>query len=381
MSFPDLDYEVLMRRALDLAARGTGYVHPNPLVGAILLKDGQIIGEGYHHEVGQAHAEINAIRAAKDAGHSPEGGLMVVTLEPCAHFGRTPPCVEALVAEKISHVVIGMIDPNPAVSGRGIGYLRENGIEVMERVLQDECAAINEAFIKYITKRTPYTAIKSAVTLDGKIATRAGKSQWISGPESLQFAHRLRHEYQAIMVGAGTVLADNPRLTCRWEGIDRPSHPLRVVLDGKLRLPEDAHVVSGQLPNQTIVVTAEDADAAKIARLEKPGVDVVRLPTVDGCLDFGEVMRHLGERKIASMIIEGGGTLIAAALEAGVVDRAYVVVAPKIFGSQDARSFVGGRGVDEVDDAWELDDVRVGTIGRDVLIEGRVRRGKKGPSA
>lgn len=378
MNAPAPDVEALMRRAIALARLGEGFVHPNPLVGAVLVKNGDIIGEGYHMEVGRPHAEINAIAAARAAGHDVAGATMVVTLEPCAHFGRTPPCVEALVAAGIAHVYLGMIDPNPRVSGRGIGYLRENGVGVTERVLERECAAINTAFVKYITTRRPYVIIKAAMTLDGKIATRTGASRWISSAESLRYAHELRRTNQAILVGAGTVHHDDPQLTCRLEGV-RVRHPVRIVVDGRLSIREDARVVSGGLPGVTVIATTAASDEAKRRRLADAGCEVLMLPGADGKIDFRDLMNALGEMKVASLMIEGGATMLAAALDADVVDRIHLVVAPKIFGGRDAPSVIGGRGVDEVADAWRLVDVKVSRLGDDVLIEGDVRRGEIAP--
>ncbi|MBZ0270610.1 bifunctional diaminohydroxyphosphoribosylaminopyrimidine deaminase/5-amino-6-(5-phosphoribosylamino)uracil reductase RibD [bacterium] len=428
----ELDIEALMRRALRLARKGEGFVHPNPLVGAVLVKNGRVIGEGCHMEVGKPHAEINAMSAAREAGHEIHGGSMFVTLEPCAHFGRTPPCVEALVEAGIAEVYVGMIDPNPRVSGRGLAYLRENRIRVTERILEGECAAINEAFTKYITVRRPYVTVKAAMTLDGKIATRTGKSRWISSPESLRFAHHLRHVNQAIMVGAGSVRQDDPRLTCRLPR-GRVSHPIRLIVDGKLSIPEDAKVIAGDLPAKTIVITTNASDPDKRKRIEDRGNEVLvieggsnfhreacpersrrgakeakdaqddgnfhRKDAKDakggqddktihrkdaksakdgheaaGHIDLDRLMDTLGEMRIASLMIEGGSTLLSGALSAGIVDKLFLVVAPKIFGGANAPSVIGGEGVDDVDDALIVDDLKVTHLGVDLLIEGRPRR-------
>lgn len=363
------DAEFLMRRAIELARRGEGFVHPNPLVGALVVRDGRVIGEGWHREIGQPHAEINAIADAKAAGHDVRGASMVVTLEPCAHFGRTPPCVEALAAEGIAHVDVGMIDPNPRVSGRGVGYLREHGLTINERVLEGECAAINTAFIKYITKRRPWVVVKAAMTLDGKIATRTGKSQWISSKDSLRYAHEWRRVMQAILVGAGTVAADDPQLTCRIPD-RRVRHPERILVDGRLSISESARVVTGGLPGATIIATTEASDPDKRQRLIDAGCEILLLPGVDARIDFNDLMIALGERKIASLMIEGGATVLAEALAANVVDHVALVVAPKIFGGAGAPTFIGGPGVDEVDEAWRLADIRISRLGEDILIEG-----------
>ncbi len=361
-----------MRRALRLAEKGEGFVHPNPLVGAVLYKDDTIIGEGFHEKIGKPHAEINAIASARKAGCDPSGATMVVTLEPCAHFGKTPPCVEAIADARIAKVVIGLVDPNPLVAGRGIGFLREKGVLVTERVLEKECADQNEAFIKYITQKKPFVLLKAAMTLDGKIATRTGKSRWISSPASRDLAHRLRRKYQAVMVGAGTVIADDPELTCRLaEG--RVSHPIRIILDGRLSIPPEAKVVAGTLPEKTIVATTAEADPDKRRRLEDAGCELLIVPGHGDKIDLAELMAELGAREIASLMIEGGSSVHEAALQARIVDKVLFFIAPKIFGGKDAPTAVGGPGVEEVEQAWRLAGMSVKNVGPDLVVEGKVQ--------
>ncbi len=372
MAFPDLDYSHLMRRALRLAKRGEGFVHPNPLVGALLLVDGEIAAQGWHHGAGRDHAEVDCIKKAHQKGVNLSKSTMVVTLEPCAHFGKTPPCVEALVREGIPRVVVGMVDPNPQVAGRGLAYLRERGVEIMDHVEVDACRAINIPFIKYITRRVPYVVIKAAMTLDGKIATRAGKSQWISGPESLQFAHKLRHINQAIMVGARTVKLDDPRLTCRLKRKKEVSHPVRVVVDGHLSIPLKSKLLQSDLPGRTIIATTTSSDEKKREAIEDMGCRVLTFRSKSGRIKFDKLAVELARNKIASVIVEGGAEILGQCLESKIVDKVYIIIGPKIFGGKDAPGIIGGRGVTQVDDAWRLRDMKLKRLGDDILVSGDV---------
>ena len=346
--------EKYMRRAIELAKKGSGHVNPNPLVGAVIVKDGEIIGEGYHECYGQLHAERNAIANAKKRGNNLEGSTIYVTLEPCCHYGKTPPCTEALIEEKIARVVVGSDDPNPLVSGKGFKMLREKGIEVIPHFLKEECDAMNHVFFHYISTETPYVAMKYAMTMDGKIACYTGDSKWVTGEESRAHVQTLRNHYKGIMAGIGTVLADDPMLNCRIEG---GRNPIRIIADSHLRIPMDSQLVctAGQQP--LIVACLPDADETKAAQLEEAGVEVLRIPgiaenssdtalkDVDSILTGKDIndavdsdikdiieekqrevislsvlMKELGKRKIDGILLEGGGQLNASALQAGLVD-------------------------------------------------------------
>jgi diaminohydroxyphosphoribosylaminopyrimidine deaminase / 5-amino-6-(5-phosphoribosylamino)uracil reductase len=372
MTFPNLDYTALMRLALRLAKKGEGFVHPNPLVGAVLLQDGRVVAQGWHHGAGRDHAEVDCIKKARRIGVDLRDTTMVVTLEPCAHFGKTPPCVEALVRQGIPRVVVGMVDPNPRVAGRGLAYLRERGVEIMDHVEAGQCEAINLPFIKYITRRRPWVVIKAAMTLDGKIATRTGKSQWISGPESLRFAHKLRHLNQAIMVGARTVRLDDPQLTCRLEGRKKVSHPIRIVVDGRLSMPLDSKIANGELPSETIIATTSMSDPGKRKALEDKGCRLMVFDSKDGRIDFDDLAAELARNKIASLTVEGGAEILGQCLESKIVDKVFLIIAPKIFGGKNAPGIIGGLGVDEVRDAWRLRDMKLRRLGDDILVEGEV---------
>lgn len=364
-----------MRRALMLAKKGEGFTAPNPMVGVILLKRGKVIGQGYHHAAGQPHAEPNAIEDARNRGYDPEGSTMIVTLEPCSHFGRTPPCVNRVIDAKIGKVVIGMIDPNPRVLGSGITRLQAEGIKVVTGVLEKECRRLNEPFIHKVTTGKPLVVVKIACSLDGKIATHTGHSQWISGPSALSYSHRLRARYDAICVGLGTVLADDPQLTYR--GSRNVGQPIRVVFDSKCRIPLLSKVVSGELPGRTVIMATRKAPKSKIAALEKnPGVQVEILRTKKGRVDLAAAMDRLDLLGANGILIEGGGTVLASALEADIVDLVRVIIAPIIIGGTGAVSAIGGKGFATIDEALRLQDLKVGRLGEDLLIKGRVRKRK-----
>ena len=382
--------ERFMRAAIELAKKGEGWTNPNPLVGAVIVKENQIIGQGYHHKYGDLHAERDALRDCRERGNDPSGAQIFVTLEPCCHTGKQPPCVEAIVEAGIKKVVVGSRDPNPLVSGKGAAFLRERGVEVEEDFLRSECDALNFIFFHYITSKTPYVALKYAMTADGKIATASGKSKWISCQESRDFVHQLRAKYSCIMAGIGTVLADDPLLTCRIPG---GRNPTRIICDSSLRLPLDSQLVQSAAEVPTIVACTEpdclqDQNVAagenhsqtqegaalpaqdflqKEKALAQKGVQVIRCGTkrVDLCL----LMQKLGELGLDSVLVEGGGALNFSLLQAGLVQRVYSFVAPKIFGGAAAPSPVGGEGVLEVADAFSLSQIDARKIGSDVLIE------------
>lgn len=335
--------EAYMRRAIELAKKGIGFVNPNPLVGAVIVKDGRIIGEGFHARYGDLHAERNAI---KNLTESAEGAEIYVTLEPCCHYGKQPPCTEAIVEAGIKKVYCGSYDPNPKVSGKGFEYLRANGVEVVENVLRDECDAINDIFFHFITKNRPYVIMKAAMSIDGRTAAFTGDSKWISNESSRADVHRTRKRCAGIMCGIGTVLADNPILNCRC---DNPSQPVRIVCDSGLRIPMDSQLVRTAKEIPLIVATVSN-DADKIKALKAAGAEIIE--TAGDRVDLAVLMRELGKRMIDSVLVEGGAELHASMLEAGLVDELNVYIAPKIIGGREAKPVVGGRGVEYVKDAY-----------------------------
>jgi diaminohydroxyphosphoribosylaminopyrimidine deaminase/5-amino-6-(5-phosphoribosylamino)uracil reductase len=369
MSAPLNSAEKFMARALELARRGEGRTRPNPAVGAVLVRDGRVVGEGYHPQAGQPHAEIYALR---QAGEDARGADLYVTLEPCSHQGRTGPCADAVVAAGIVRVFIGTSDPNPLVRGKGIARLRESGIEVRLGILEKECRRIIAPFAKHVTTGLPFVLLKAAMTLDGKTATSTGQSQWISNPSSREYVHRLRDRVDAIMVGIGTVLKDNPRLTTRLPQGGRDAD--RVVVDARLELPEDAAVLETVSPAPTIIATTRLAPADKVTRLEDRGIQVIQVAEIDGRMDLPALMRELGNLGVQSILLEGGAGLNAAALEAGIIDRLMIFVAPMIFGGSDGKGIFSGRGVTSLQEALRLSDIRVQRFEDDILIEGEVQR-------
>lgn len=357
----DRDY---MLRAIELAAKGLGYTNPNPLVGAVIVKDGRIIGEGYHEVYGSLHAERNAI---KNLTESAEGADMYVTLEPCCHFGKQPPCTEAVIASGVKRVFVGSFDPNPKVAGKGTALLREAGIEVIEGFMREECDALNPVFFHYISKNEPYIALKYAMTADGKIATDTGKSQWITGESARAHVHELRAIYKGILVGIGTVLADDPMLTCRLEG---KRNPVRIVFDTHLRIPMECKLLNSITASAPVIVVCDkNADADKKTGIEAKGAEVIGVNTIDGCISIEEALRELGARSIDGILVEGGGRINASFVKAGKVNCVYTYVGAKIFGGEGKYSPVTGAGIDEVREALELSAPEVSVYGDDVLIK------------
>jgi diaminohydroxyphosphoribosylaminopyrimidine deaminase/5-amino-6-(5-phosphoribosylamino)uracil reductase len=307
--------EELMKRALDLARKGEGWTTPNPMVGAVIVNRGQVVGEGYHQKAGTPHAEIHALNMA---GDRVKGGTIYVTLEPCCHFGRTPPCTDALIKAGIAKVVVAMTDPNPQVAGGGLKKLKEAGVEVMTGVLEEEARILNEVFIKHITARRPFVALKSALTLDGKTAAKNGTSQWITGEEAREYVHRLRHKYDAILVGIGTVLADDPLLTTRLPGL---KNPLRVVLDSSLRIPLTARVLDTRT-SPTLVFTAVSLEeSAKARKIKEKGGEVISCPGAGSRVDIPEVLKVLYERGITGLLVEGGREVGGSFFDARLIEN------------------------------------------------------------
>ncbi len=362
ISVTDIDY---MKEALSLAEKGVGHVNPNPMVGAVIVKDGRIIGRGYHEKYGTLHAERNAFASCIE---SCEGASIYVTLEPCCHYGKTPPCTEAIIENKIARVIIGSPDPNPLVAGKGVKLLREYGIEVVEGVLREECDRLNEIFMHYITTGLPFVTMKYAMTADGKIACYTGKSKWITGEQARQRVQLERLKNSAIMVGVGTVIDDNPMLTCRLEN---GRNPARIVCDSHLRTPLDCNIVQTAKDVPTIIATC-DNDSKKIAEYESYGCRIIRTSELDGHVNLRELVEILGKEKIDSILLEGGGELNWSALRSGIVNKVQTYIAPKIFGGIDAKSPVSGIGVSSPDNAFMLADSRITQIGDDFLIESRV---------
>lgn len=364
------DNEQYMRRAIELAKLGAGKVNPNPLVGAVIVKNGQIISEGYHMVYGDLHAERNAFKNLKNPDDAKDAE-MYVTLEPCCHHGKQPPCTEAIIEHGISRVYVGSNDPNELVAGKGIQILRDAGIEVVTEFLKDECDAINPVFFHYITTRTPFVLMKYAMTLDGKIATRTGHSQWISGEESRARVQQTRNALKGIMVGIGTILNDDPRLTCRMDG---GRNPIRIICDSKLRIPLSSNVVSTAKEVSTIVATVEPHAEynhfwnEQKAELEASGVEILVVKERDGRLDLRDLMIKLGEKQIDGILLEGGSTLNYAALQEGIVNRIEAYVAPKIFGGAGFYTPVGGEGVELATEALGCKLISTEQIGQDILL-------------
>ncbi|MBC5625270.1 bifunctional diaminohydroxyphosphoribosylaminopyrimidine deaminase/5-amino-6-(5-phosphoribosylamino)uracil reductase RibD [Clostridium sp. NSJ-49] len=358
-----------MYLAIDLAKQGNGKVNPNPLVGAVIVKDGRVIGQGYHEEYGKAHAEVNAFKSLRE---SSEGATIYVTLEPCSHYGKTPPCVDKIIENKISKVVIGTLDPNPLVAGRGVRKLRDSGIEVVVGILEEECKNLAEVFMKYIVTKTPFVVLKTAMTLDGKIATQTGESKWITCEKSRRNVHKLRNELSAIMVGVNTVVKDNPELTCRLEG---GRNPVRVIVDSKLRIPIESKVINDKL-SRTIIATTKESNKSKRDSLEKLGVEIVVVKSKNEKVDLKDLMIKLGELNIDSILLEGGGTLNFSALEEGIIDKVQAYISPKIIGGEKSKTPVEGNGVEELSKAILLENITTESVGEDILIQGYIKRGE-----
>lgn len=352
----DEDY---MREALNLAKKGMGGVSPNPMVGAVIVKNGRVVGKGYHQKAGEPHAEINALKEAKSAA---EDATIYVTLEPCAHFGRTGPCADALIDAKLKRVVVAMTDPNPKVAGKGIEKLKNAGIEVHIGVLEDDAARLNEVFCKWITTGLPFVNLKMAMTLDGKIATKTGESKWITGEKSRLRGYELRSAADAIMVGINTVIADNPSLTAR---IPNGINPLRIILDSAGKIPLNSKVLTDN-EAKTIVVVAENAQTQNIKNIENSGAEVIICGKEK--VDIKNLLKTLGKREITSLLVEGGGEIHYSFIERKLFDRIYAFIAPKILGGKNSRLAVAGAGFDSLDDAALLENVEVSRLGEDILI-------------
>lgn len=358
-----------MERALRLAKKGEGYTRPNPMVGAVIVKNGTIVGEGYHMRYGEAHAEINAFN---NAAGDVSGAEMYVTLEPCFHFGRTPPCVDEIIRKGISKVIMAMEDPNPLVSGKSIRKLKEHNIEVEVGILKEEALKLNEVFVKYITTKLPFCTMKAAVSIDGKTASSAGDSKWISGEASRRHVHRLRHANAAIMAGIGTVLTDNPMLTARLNE-EEGRNPVRIIADTCARIPLNSNILSTAKTVGTIIAVSEKADPDKVRQIEELGAELIVTPLKNEKVDLRYLMKALGERKIDSILLEGGSELNFSALTENIIDKVIVFIAPKIIGGAGAKTPVGGSGFCFVKDAIQLNNINILRFEEDIMIEGYIK--------
>ena len=359
-----------MKEALSLAKKGMGFVSPNPMVGAVIVRNDKIIGSGYHMKYGELHAERNAFAQCDSIGIDCRGADMYVTLEPCCHYGKTPPCTEAVIEHGIKRVFIGSSDPNPLVAGKGTEILRNHGIEVIEGVLKEECDDLNEIFFHYITTHTPFVTMKYAMTIDGKIACCTGDSKWITGEEARSSVQLDRLKHSAIMVGIGTVLTDDPLLTCRLEN---GRNPVRIICDTSLKTPLDSNIVH-TAKNIPTIIAAACSDEKKISDFEKAGCRIIQCGNENNsAIDLNKLMKLLGERGIDSILLEGGAQLNWSALNAGIVNKIQAYIAPKIFGGVSSKTPIGGMGVNSPSEAFILEKSKIIQIGDDFLIESRVK--------
>lgn len=358
----DIEY---MKKALSLAKKGQGFVNPNPLVGAVIVKDGKIIGQGYHQKYGDLHAERKALESCMQ---SPQNATMYVTLEPCCHFGKTPPCCDAIIKSGIKRVVIATLDPNPQVSGKGAEILKNAGIDVVVGLLERESQTMNEVFFYYIKTKKPFVVMKYAMTADGKIATTTGKSKWITGEKARENVHKDRSNYSAIMVGVQTVIADNPMLTSR---IKNTKNPVRIICDTSLRTPINSQIIKTSNKIQTIIATSSTNDELK-EDFKNQGCKIIEIPQKNSHIDLQILMQKLGQMQIDSILLEGGSTLNFSALNSKIVNKVQAYVSPKIFGGECAKTPVGGTGFLSPDNCIKLVDKTVDFFGDDILIQGQV---------
>jgi len=361
--------EKYLKLTISLAKKGIGYTSPNPLVGAVIVKNGEIVGKGYHHGYGLPHAEIDALRKAKEnAG----GATLYVNLEPCCFFGKTPPCTTAIIKSGIKKVVASLKDPNPRVSGKGINQLKKAGIKVETGILTEEAKKLNEVYLKFITTKKPFVTLKAAMSIDGKIATKTGDSKWITSKDTRDFSHRLRFQYDGILTGIGTMLEDNPYLSYYpprnfKENIKRFT---KIIVDSSAKLPLNAHLFKN---SRVILATTKMAPLNKLKKLEKKGVEILVLEK-NKKVDLLKLMEELGKREISNLLIEGGGAINESALRLGIVDKVYFFISPKIIGGKNAKTPVEGEGIENLKEAILLKETRCQRIGEDFLVEGYVYR-------
>ena len=373
-----MEKEKYMAKALELAQKGMGRTSPNPMVGCVVVKDGKVIAEGFHEQYGSFHAERNALLKC---GAEAEGADLYVNLEPCCHQGKTPPCTEIIIEKKIKRVFVGCLDSNPLVAGKGIKILESQGIKVETGILEKKCRALNEVFFYYMETGLPFVAMKYAMTLDGKIACETGDSKWVTGEEARNQVQCLRNRYRGIMAGIGTVLADNPMLNCRME---QGRDPVRIICDSELRIPEECRIVETAKEQETILAYCrspikdghnadkEQQKQEKIERLQKKGVQLISVSEQKGRLYLPELMQKLAERKIDSILLEGGGTLNASMLEERLVQRVHAFIAPKLVAGADAKSPIEGKGIKKMQEAISLHNVETNFYGSDICITGRI---------
>ncbi len=359
------DDNYYMRMAIRLARKGIGKTNPNPMVGAVIVRNGKIIGRGYHKKCGDYHAEINAINNVKG---SIRGSTIYINLEPCSHYGRTPPCVDTLIKKGLKRVVVGTHDHNPEVNGKGIKILKSKGIKVDVGILDTECRQLNEHYFKFIKSGIPYVTVKYAQTLDGRIATKTGDSQWISSEASRKYVHFLRSTNDGIMVGAGTVIADNPQLTVRHV---KGMNPLRIIVDSKLRIPINSSVLTDGNPHQTIIATTSNTPARKITAIKKLGVEVLVVRKErNGKVSFSSLLKELGKREIMSVLVEGGSGMITALLKVNLVDKMIIPISPRILGK--GLEAIGDLNINKIKDAIKFSSFKTMKKGDDLIFEGTI---------
>ncbi len=358
---------LFMDMALALARKGKGFTSPNPCVGAVVVRNGKVIGQGWHRAAGMPHAEVDAL---EDAGESAKGATLYVTLEPCNHFGRTPPCTHKILDSGIARVVAGCQDPNPHVAGQGMAFLEENGVSVACGVQEGSAQQLIEDFSWYMLHdHSPFVILKCAATLDGYIATSTGDSQWITSKPAREYGHRLRHEADAILIGSGTLHSDDPSLTARIPGMET-RNPVRVILDTHLTIDEGSKLVSGITQAPVIVACDANVPGAKKEALEKKGVQIMETNTLNGMLDLSEVLVNLGRMGVMNLLIEGGGKVAASALKSGVVNKVCYFLAPALLGGNDGISVFNGKGPEKIHQLQQLKQVSMESMGRDFLVQG-----------
>lgn len=356
-----------MREALRLARKGLGRTSPNPAVGAVIVRRGKVIGAGYHKRAGGNHAEVEALASLE--GKVGGGDTLYVTLEPCNHQGRTPPCTEAILKSGLKRVVVGMRDPNPGVSGGGCGFLAAKGVEVTVGVMEPECRRLNEAYVKFVTTGRPFVTAKSALTVDGWTGTSTGNSQWITDERSRQFVHRLRDRTDAVMVGVGTILADDPALNTRLKH-RKGRDPFRIVVDTNLRTPPGARILTIGSPSTALIAVGEGVSVGRLEEVRRAGGSILSCPRRDGRVDLSALMDMLGSRAITSVMVEGGATLLGALIRERLIDKFYFFVAPKILGGDDGVPVAAGPGPERIDRCLRLKQIETRRLGDDILIIG-----------
>jgi diaminohydroxyphosphoribosylaminopyrimidine deaminase/5-amino-6-(5-phosphoribosylamino)uracil reductase len=365
--------EKYMRMALGLARKGRGRTTPNPMVGAVVVRGKAVVGRGYHLRAGEPHAEVLALR---QAGKKAKGATLYLNLEPCDHFGKTPPCTQAILKAGIERVVAGMKDPNPLVSGRGFRRLKKAGVKVEVGLLEGECRELNAPFCKFISTGTPFVILKAAASLDGKVATKSGDSRWISGGASRKYVHRLRSEVDAVMVGVGTVRRDDPLLNVRLAGRKNPRHPLRIIVDSRLRIPVDSRIVRTAVQFPTLVAATSSVAPKRIDRLKRKGMEVLIVRRDrQGGVSLVALLKELGSRGVQSILLEGGPTLNASAWGEKIVDRVLLFIAPKVIGGRETPGMMGGEGAGKVKNARKVEFLRVRKMGPDLMLEAKPLQG------